>query len=202
MAPRLKFFDHWPTDFALSNCNLINCITQTLNIPGQLEWWDCSRIEFCPGVTVEWNKFLTGDIYRRCVFEFARNPLSRVAALGMLRLFFEQVFLWRLEGRVSPDVGPHLEAESCRHFRFGRTHDGRHFVFRKHGVSEMTERNEWLVMDDDQTWFYSRPLNNLRHKCFITKEKQREIWHIIETLFCHQTKCYLVTNQVKNQVWW
>ena len=122
----------------------LNCITQTFNIPGQLEWWDCSRIEFCPGVTVEWNKFLTGDIYRCCVLEFARNPLSRVAALGMLRLFFEQVFLWRLEGRVSPDVGPHLEAESCRHCRFGRTHDGRHFVFRKHGVSEMTERNTYI----------------------------------------------------------
>ena len=32
------------------------------------------------------------------------------------------------------------------------------------------------------------------------KIKQREIGHIIEPLFCQQTKCYLVTNQVKNQV--
>ena len=36
---------------------------------------------------------------------------------------------------------------------------------------------------------------------FHHKSKQREIGHIIEPLFCQQTKCYLVTNQVKNQVW-
>ena len=51
-----------------------------------------------------------------------------------------------------------------------------------------------------QTCFYSRPLNNLRHQVFHHKRKQREIGHIIEPLFCQQTKCYLVTNQVKNQV--
>ena len=52
-----------------------------------------------------------------------------------------------------------------------------------------------------QTCFYSRPLNNLRHQVFHHKRKQREIGHIIEPLFCQQTKCYLVTNQVKNQFW-
>ena len=52
-----------------------------------------------------------------------------------------------------------------------------------------------------QTCFYSRPLNNLRHQVFHHKRKQSVIGHIIEPLFCQQTKCYLVTNQVKNQVW-
>ena len=35
---------------------------------------------------------------------------------------------------------------------------------------------------------------------FHHKRKQRETGHVIELLFCQQTKCYLVTNQVKNQV--
>ena len=37
-------------------------------------------------------------------------------------------------------------------------------------------------------------------RVFHHKRKRREIGHIIEPLFCQQTKCYLVTNQVKNQV--
>ena len=42
----------------------------------------------------------------------------------------------------------------------------------------------------NQTLFYSRPLKNHGHKCFITERKQREMGHNIEPLYCQQTKCY------------
>ena len=38
-----------------------------------------------------------------------------------------------------------------------------------------------------QTLFYSRPLKNHGHKCFITERKQIEMGHNIEPLYCQQT---------------
>ena len=38
-----------------------------------------------------------------------------------------------------------------------------------------------------QTLFYSRPLKNHGHKCFITERKQREMGHNTEPPYCQQT---------------